>query len=69
MDPVVIVIVVVVGMPVAVVWALARASRLRGPIYRPESRRPVESLVTEAIPEEHPDPDDDEDTGAGGICL
>jgi hypothetical protein len=58
-DPLVIVVVVVVGTPVAVVWALARASRLRGPLYRPESRRPVEALVTEAIPEEHPDADED----------
>jgi hypothetical protein len=63
MDPTVIVLIVAIGTPVAVLWALAQASRLRGPLYRPESRRRVEALVTEAVPEEHPDPDGDVEDG------
>ena len=55
MDPIVLVIVVVVLTPIAVVFALAKSAQLRGPEVRKESRRPVETLVTEAIPEEHPD--------------
>jgi hypothetical protein len=62
-DPVVIAIVIVVVMPLAVVFALAKAARMRGPALRPESRRPVASLVTEAVPEEHPDDDDVADSG------
>ena len=58
MDPIVLVIVLAVGMPLAVIAALAVSARLRGPAPRPESRRRVESLVTEAVPEEHPDEDD-----------
>jgi hypothetical protein len=57
-DPIVLVIVLAVGMPLAVIAALAVSARLRGPAPRPESRRRVESLVTEAVPEEHPDEDD-----------
>ena len=55
MDPIILVIVIAVGMPIAVVAALAISARLRGPAYRPESRRRVDSLVTDVIPEEHPD--------------
>ena len=58
MDPIVLVIVVAVGMPLAVIAALAVSARLRGPAPRPESRRRVESLVTEAVPEERRDEDD-----------
>jgi hypothetical protein len=54
-DPIVLVIVLAVGMPVAVVLALAKAAQLRGPAPRRESRRAVDSLVTEAVPEEQPD--------------
>ena len=62
-DPIVIAVILVVGMPLAVLWALARSSRLRGPLPRPESRRPVESLVTEVVPEEHPDEEAEPDDG------
>jgi hypothetical protein len=55
MDPIVLVIVIVVLMPIAVVWALAKSARLRGPAPRPESRRPVGTLVTDAVPEEKPE--------------
>jgi hypothetical protein len=62
-DPIVLVIAIVVLMPVAVFWALAKRAQLRGPLARPESRRPVESLVTEVIPEEREDPDADDEPG------
>ena len=52
--------ILIVGMPIAILWALTARARLKGPLARPESKRPVESLVTEAIPEDHPDPDDEE---------
>lgn len=58
-DPIVLVIIIAVGMPLAVVFALAASARLRGPMARPESRRPIETLVTEAVPEEQPEPGDD----------
>jgi hypothetical protein len=60
-DPVVLVIVLAVGMPIAVVFALAKAAQLRGPAPRRESRRRVGSLVTEALPEEQPDDADADD--------
>jgi hypothetical protein len=60
-DPTIIVVVIVIGMPLAVVWALVRSSQLRGPLRRADSRRPVQTLVTEAVPEDPPaDPDDEE---------
>ena len=62
-DPIVLVIVLAVGMPLAVIAALAVSARLRGPAPRPESRRRVESLVTEAVPEQRPDEDDLADEG------
>jgi hypothetical protein len=62
-DPIVLVIILAVGMPLAVVAALAISARLRGPAPRPESRRRVDSLVTEAVPEEHADEGDTEDAG------
>ena len=55
MDPIVLVIIIAVAFPVGVVLALAYAARLRGPATRRESRRRVGSLVTNAVPEEHPD--------------
>jgi hypothetical protein len=58
MDPLVLVIVIVIGMPLAVAWALAASARLRGPMHRPESRRRVRSLVTEAVPDEPPAEDE-----------
>jgi hypothetical protein len=54
-DPIVLVIIIAVGMPLGVVLALAYTARLRGPTAAKESRRRVDSLVTEAIPEKHPD--------------
>lgn len=63
MDPIILVIVVVVVTPLAVIWALAKSSQLRGPLPGKESRRPVGSLVTEALPEEHPDEEADDDVG------
>jgi hypothetical protein len=54
-DPTVLVIILVVGVPVLVVGALAYSARLRGPATRRESHRRVDSLVTEAVPEEPPD--------------
>jgi hypothetical protein len=49
-----------IGAAAIVVLALAFAASLRGPPMPRTSRRPVESLVTEAIPEE-PGDDEDED--------
>ena len=63
MDPILIAVILVVVFPLAVLWALAKSARMRGPMSRPESRRPVESLVTDAIPEEHPDEDLEDDEG------
>ena len=63
MDPIVLVIIIAVGMPIAVVAALAISARLRGPAARPESHRRVESLVTDVIPEETPDEDELPDEG------
>ena len=60
-DPIVLVIVLVVVMPVAVLWALTKAASLRGPAFRPQAGKPVEALVTDVVPEEHPDEDDLED--------
>jgi hypothetical protein len=62
-DPIVLVIILAVGMPIAVVAALAVSARLRGPAPRAESHRRVDSLVTDAIPEERADEDDLEDAG------
>ena len=58
MDPIVLVIVLAVGMPLAVIAALAISARLRGPAPRPESRRRVDTLVTDVIPDQRPDEDD-----------
>ena len=62
-DPVVLVIILVVGVPILVVGALAYSARLRGPATRPESHRRVDSLVTEAVPEEHADDSEVGDDG------
>jgi len=61
-DPILIAVIIVIVMPLAVLWALAKSAQLRGPLPRPESRRPIGSLVTEALPEAHAD-EDDEDQG------
>lgn len=58
MDPIVIAIIIAVGMPLAVLLALAASARLRGPAYRKESRRRVDSLVTEVVPDERRDEDE-----------
>ena len=63
MDPIVLVIVLAVGMPLAVVGGLAYSARLRGPTPGKESRRRVGSLVTEAVPDKDPDDDDAGDDG------
>jgi hypothetical protein len=60
-DPTVLIVVLLIGVPIATVWALAKSAQLRGPTVGKESRRPVGPLVTEVIPEEHPDDDADED--------
>jgi hypothetical protein len=61
MDPIVLVIIVAIGTPIGVIWALSKSAALRGPQLRPESRKPVEALVTEVVPEEHPEDDDVDD--------
>jgi hypothetical protein len=62
-DPIVLVIIIAVGMPVAVIGGLALSARLRGPATHRESRRRVDSLVTNAIPEEYPHDSELEDEG------
>lgn len=62
-DPVFVIVVIVVLTPVAIVWALAKSARLRGPATRKESKRPVESLVTDVIPHD-PDEQSGDDSGA-----
>jgi hypothetical protein len=60
-DPIVLIILIVVGTPTAVIWALSKSASLRGPAPRPvESRKPVDLLVTDVIPEEHPEEDEHE---------
>ena len=71
MDPWVFVAIVAVVVPVAVMWALARSAALRGAEPRPKGSRPVESLVTEVIPDDRPEeereyPDDSPGTGGSG---
>jgi hypothetical protein len=59
-DPIVLVIVLAVGMPLAVIWALSKSASLRGPApRRPESRKPVGALVTDVIPEDLPEDEED----------
>ena len=65
-DPIDLVIIIIVVTPVAVVLALVKSARLRGPLERPESRQPVGALVTEAIPAEQPIEEDDQDPGPPG---
>lgn len=55
--------IIVIAVPVGVLAALAISARLRGPATHAESRRPVESLVTEAVPEDHPHDAADPETG------
>ena len=63
MDPLVLVIGLLILVPLATIWALAKSAQLRGPAPRRESRRRVDSLVTEAIPEEHPAEEAEDDVG------
>jgi hypothetical protein len=64
-DPIVLVIVLAVGMPLAVIWGLSKSASLRGPAPRGrESRKPVEALVTDVIPEKVPEDDEDEPPSA-----
>jgi hypothetical protein len=59
-DQTIFIVAVVVLLPVGIIWALAKTASLRGPgSPAGESHRRVESLVTEAIPED-PAEDDDE---------
>jgi hypothetical protein len=45
-----------------VIWALSKSASLRGPApRRPESRKPVEALVTDLIPEQVPEEDENEE--------
>ena len=67
-DAWVIVIIALVLVPIAVVWALAKSASLRGPAPRANPQRRVETLVTEAIPEEHPEDEEDVDAGAGAAA-
>jgi hypothetical protein len=65
-DQTLVIVLIVVLLPVALLWVLAKSAALRGPAPpAAEKRRPIESLVTEAIPEEHPDEEwvDAEDSG------
>jgi hypothetical protein len=57
MDKFVIVAVVLLCLPVLTIWAMAVAARMRGHQSPPEeSHRPVEQLVTAALPyDEHRD--------------
>lgn len=59
-DGTLVIAVIVVVMPLAVLWALSKSAALRGPLARPESRRPVGSLVTEVVPEKRPEEDEEE---------
>jgi hypothetical protein len=56
MDATVLILIVAIAVPVLVVWALSKSAALRGPSPpAAQRRRPVETLVTEAIPEEPPE--------------
>ena len=63
MDPTVLIIVLVIVVPLGTIWALAKSAQLRGPAPRRESHRRVDSLVTEAIPEEHVEEEVTDDDG------
>ena len=66
-----VIVLIAVLLPVALIFVLAKSASLRGPAAPGrESRRRVDSLVTEAIPEEVPEDDrpvpgteDDRDRG------
>jgi hypothetical protein len=64
MDATVVILIIVIALPVLVIWALSKSAALRGPMPPAgHGREPVETLVTEAVPEEHPDDEEDEDGG------
>lgn len=54
-DPWLIILFVAVALPVALIWALAKSTSLRGPEPRPTGKRRVESLVTEVIADDRPE--------------
>jgi hypothetical protein len=54
-DFLVVVLALLIIVPVAVVWALSKSAGLRGPMPPARASRPVEALVTEVVPEEHPE--------------
>jgi hypothetical protein len=58
-DPTLLIIAIAVVTPVAIIWALAKSARLRGPATRHESKRPVGSLVTDVVPEDDPGDEND----------
>ena len=62
-DPYVLVAIIVIVMPLLVLGGMALSARWRGPVYRSESRRPVESLVTDVIPDDRPEDEDVTDEG------
>ncbi len=64
-DPVVFVVIAIIVFPLAVLWALSRSASLRGPAVRSESRKPVEALVTDLIPDDRPEEERAEDDGPG----
>jgi hypothetical protein len=61
-DPIVVALLLLVLVPVAIIWALSKSAALRGPSVPLSRRKPVEALVTEVIPEGHPE--DEEDVSA-----
>jgi len=63
-DPILVAVILIILVPLIVLWALAKSASLRGPAPRHTPNRPVETLVTEAIPEEHPEEDEDYQAGA-----
>jgi hypothetical protein len=65
-DPIVLIIVLAVGGPLGIVWALSKSASLRGPAPRArESRKPVSDLVTDVVPEEQPEDDEDDEERDG----
>jgi heme/copper-type cytochrome/quinol oxidase subunit 2 len=59
MDATLVIVLIVIALPVLVIWALSKSAGMRGPAPpAPQSRKPVEMLVTDAVPEEHPDDED-----------
>jgi hypothetical protein len=68
-DPFVFAVIAVIVFPLAVLWALSRSASLRGPAVRAESRKPVEALVTDVIPDDRPDEEKVADDDAPSFML